>query len=184
MSATAATIARAPVFKKAGVKETAVLLALAWFIPFAVHLAPWSGPRPLGAYLLPMFWAAFIAVYFYGSVMGLIIGLFSPILNLLVTGLPAWKFLSVLSFELALSVLVATWAIRQWPRFFLIAPLSYLVAKIGSTGLQAATSVFGDIGAPGEFFVHSVVGSLPGLVVLAAINVALVWFYPKAVREE
>jgi hypothetical protein len=179
-----ATIARASVFKKAGVKETAVLLALAWFIPFAIHLAPWSGPRPLGAYLLPMFWAAFVAAYFYGGIMGLIVGLFSPVLNLLVTGLPAWKFLSVLSFELALSVLVATWAIRAWPRFFLIAPLSYLGAKIASTGLQAVTPIFGDIGAPGQFFVQSVVGSLPGLVVLAAINVALVWFYPKPAREE
>jgi hypothetical protein len=182
MSPTAVTTVS--VFKKAGVKETAVLLALAWFIPFAVHLAPWSGPRPLGAFLLPMFWAAFVATYFYGGGMGVIVGLFSPALNLLVTGLPAWKFLSVLSSELALSVMFAAWAIRRWPRLFVIAPLSYLAAKVGSTAVQAMTPIFGEIGTPGEFFARSVVGSLPGLVILAAINVAVVWFYPKPARQE
>ena len=50
--------------RKAGLRETAALLFVAWLVPFAVHLVPWSGDRPLGAYLLPMFWTAFVAVYF------------------------------------------------------------------------------------------------------------------------
>jgi hypothetical protein len=183
MNSTTAT-ANSGVFRKAGVKETAVLLALAWSIPFAIHLAPWSGVRPLGAYLIPMFWAAFVAIYFYGAAVGLIVGLFAPILNLLITGLPAWKFLSVLSFELAIYALVATWSVRRAGRFILIAPLAYIVAKVASTGLQAATTVFGDIGQPGEFFARSLFGSAAGLAVLGVINAALVWFYPKVPREK
>ena len=72
----------APAFKKAGLRETAVLLALAWLVPFAIHLVPWSGGRPLGAYLLPVFWTMLVAVYFYGPVSGLLVGLFAPVLNL------------------------------------------------------------------------------------------------------
>src|SRR4051812_38931439 len=91
MNATASTVSTG-FFRRAGIGETVVLLALAWLIPFAVHLVPWSGLRPLGAYLLPMFWTAFVALYFFGPGLGLMVGLFAPVLNLLVTGLPAWKF--------------------------------------------------------------------------------------------
>ena len=184
MSTHAATVSAtgATRFKKATARETAVLLAVAWFVPFAVHLAPWSGARPLGAYLLPMFWATFVAAYFYGARIGVIVGLFAPAINLLVTGLPAWKFLAVMSCELVAFALLATWAIRCVPRFFLIAPLAYVVAKLFSTGLQAATGVFGDIGAPGAFLLRSLGGGIAGLVVLGAINAALAWFYPKAGR--
>ena len=166
-------------FRKASARETAVLLAVAWLIPFAVHLAPWPGERPLGAYLLPMFWATFVAAYFYGVRTAVIVGLFAPVINLLVTGLPAWKFLSVLSVELVVFALVATWAVRRWPRVFLIAPLGYVVAKMASMAVQALTGIFGDIGAPLAFFTRSIGGALAGLAVLAAINGALVWFYPK-----
>ena len=183
-AAPSASASTSAVFKKAGMKETTVLLALAWLIPFAIHLAPWSGARPLGAYLLPMFWATFVAAYFFGARLGLIVGLFGPAVNLLVTGLPAWKFLSVMSFELVVFALVTAWAVRRLPKFVLAAPLAYVLAKLASTGLQAVTTVFGDIGAPGDFLVRSLVGGIAGLVVLAAINAALGWFYPKTARDE
>ena len=167
------------VFKKITVREAAILLFIAWLIPFLVHLAPWAGARPLGAYLLPMFWATFIAVYFYGLGAGLLTGLFAPAVNLLVTGLPAWKFLSVMSLELVIIAVVTAWALRLAPRFWLLAPLGYLVAKTGSTLLQSATLVFGDIGAPARFFATSLAGGAVGLAVLAIINFMLVRIYPK-----
>ena len=181
MNPTTAT-ALGTVFKKAGLKETAVLLALAWLIPFAIHLLPWSEARPLGAYLIPVFWTAFVAVYFYGAAVGLIVGLAGPVLNLVVTGLPAWRFLGVMSIELVIFVLVLTGAVRRAPQFFLLAPLGYLVAIAASTGLQAVTTLFGAIGQPGPHFLRSLAGSLAGLVVLTAINIALVRFYPKSPR--
>jgi len=177
------TLATPAAFRKAGLKETAVLLALAWFIPFAVHLLPWSGDRPLGAHLLPMFWAAFGAVYLYGARVGLLVGLFAPLLNLAITGLPAWQFMGVLSFELVVFVLVAAWAIPHASRLVVLAPLAYLAAKLASTGLQLATSVFGDIGAPGAFLAGSILGGLPGLLVLLVINAALVKMYPRTSSE-
>jgi hypothetical protein len=168
------------VFKRITLRETTVLLFIAWLIPFAVHLAPWAGVRPLGAYLLPMFWATFVAVYFYGVGAGLLAGLFAPAVNLLVTGLPAWKFLSVMSLELVVFAVATAWAVRRIPRFWLLAPLGYLVAKAGSTLVQSATPVFGDIGAPARFFAISVAGGAAGLAMLAVINGLLVKYYPKS----
>ncbi|MCX6954867.1 MAG: hypothetical protein NTV51_22140 [Verrucomicrobia bacterium] len=184
MNAASPTVAPSSVvFKKPGVKETTVLLALAWLVPFAIHLAPWSGSKPLGAYLLPMFWATFVGAYLFGARLGVVVGLFGSVVNLLVTGLPAWKFLSVMSFELVVFAVVTGWAVRRLPRLVLIAPLGYLLAKLASTGLQLATPVFGDIGAPGDFLLSSLGRGAAGLIVLAAINAALVWFYPKTSRD-
>lgn len=179
MSPTTAPVSSTPFFQRATRRETAALLGLAWLVPMAVHVIPWSGSSPLGAHLLPMFWATFVAAYLFGARLGVIVGLAAPILNLLVTGLPAWKFLSVLSVELVLFALVSTWAVRVAPRFFLIAPLAYVAAKIGSTGVQSATVVFGDIGRPADFFLGSLATGAAGLAMLLAVNALLVRCYPR-----
>jgi hypothetical protein len=170
----------APGLRKAGLRGTVVLMVTAWLVPFAVHLLPWSGDLPLGAHLLPMFWATFVAVYLYGAGVGLLVGLVAPLANLALTGLPAWRFLSVLSFELAIFALATGWAVRRAPRAWLLAPLGYIVAKLASTGLQSVTSVFGDIGAPLTFLSTSLAAAWAGLVVLTLINLASVRLRPPS----
>lgn len=170
----------APVFKKAGLRETAVLLALAWLVPFAIHLVPWSGARPLGAYLLPVFWTMLVAVYFYGAVSGLLVGLFAPVLNLAVTGLPVSDYFWKTSAEVVIFGLVMTLVVWRRPRWLAVAPLAYVIAKTVAAVALTPSALFGHPGASGEFFARLATGNLPGLIVLAAINVALVWFYPKA----
>lgn len=166
-------------FRKATARETAALLLVAGLLPFLIHLLPWSGARPLGAHLLPMFWATFVASYFYGAKIGVLVGVFAPTLNLVITGLPAWKFLGLMSVELTVFALAAAWAVRRVPRLILIAPLGYLVALIAVTMLQITFGVLEDAVAPLAYLAQGVVSSLAGLVVLTAINAALVWFYPK-----
>ena len=176
------SIVRAPsieIFRKATARETAALLLVAGLLPFLIHLLPWSGDRPLGAHLLPMFWTTFVAAYFYGPKIGVLVGLFAPTLNLVITGLPAWKFLGLMSVELTVYALLAAWAVRRLPRFILIAPLGYLVARLAVTTLQIALGVVEDAGPPLAFLAQVVWGSLAGLVVLSAMNAALVRFYPK-----
>ena len=167
------------IFKKVSTKETPVVFALAAVTPMLVHLLPTWDAAPLGAHLLPMFWMTFIAVYLYGAGVGALAGLAAPLVNLVLTGLPAWKYLGVLSFELVVFALATAWAVKRYPRVWLLAPLGYLVAKIFSTSMQAATSVFGDIGAPLVFFKHSIITALAGLLVLAVINVLCVKIAPK-----
>ena len=174
-----ATTAPDGVFKKLTLRDATVLLALAWLVPFAVHLLPWAGERPLGAYLLPVFWTTFIAGYFYGVGAGLLTGLFSPAINLLVTGLPAWKFFGGMSLELVGFVIFTAWAIRQAPRCWLFAPLGYFVAKTVSALLLSTATVVGRPDAAGYFFAHMLSGGAAGLVVLTLIHGLLVKFYPK-----
>ena len=175
-----ATASTSGVFRKVTAREATVLLAIAWLIPFLVHLAPWPGARPLGAYLLPIFWATFVAVYFYGAGAGLLTGLFAPAVNLLVTGLPAWKSFGVAGVEVVIFVLFATWTVRRAPRGWWWAPLGYLAARIVAALLLSAPAAFGSLPATGKFLEHVAVDGAAGLVVLAAINLALVKYYPKA----
>ena len=168
------------VFRKVTAREATVLLAIAWLIPFLVHLAPWGGARPLGAYLLPIFWATFVAVYFYGAGAGLLTGLFAPAVNLLVTGLPDWKSFGVAGVEVVIFVLFATWLVRRAPRGWWWAPLGYLAARIGAALLLSAPATFGSLNAAASFLEHVLVGGVAGLVVLALINLSLVKYYPKA----
>lgn len=180
MNASAPALVSSRVFRTATAREIAVLLAVAWFVPFAVHLAPWSGVRPLGVYLLPMFWATFVATYFYGPKIGALTGLFAPALNLLVTGLPAWRFLSVMSAELVVFALVTAWGVYRSPRFFLLAPIACFLVVLISTAIQVVASVGFSVDGLGEQLGHAVVDGCAGLAVLSAINAALVGFYPKA----
>ena len=181
---TAVSPTRAWVFKKLTVRETLLLFALAWLIPFLVHLVPWANPRPLGAYLLPMFWATFIAVYLFGLKAGLLTGLFGPAINLLVTGLPAWRFFGAMSLELVVFVLATTWAVGRAPRVWLWAPFGYVVAKTLTALLLSAPSIIGHADSAGYFFSHLLIGGAAGLVVLTIINAAMVKFFPKSPNTE
>jgi hypothetical protein len=75
--------------------------------------------------------------------------------------------------------LFAWWAVRRRPAWWFLAPLAYLVAKSSATLLQMGLALFGDLGSPGGFFFQSLRNGLPGLVVLAAVNFALIRYYPK-----
>lgn len=178
MSSTAALPAVA--LRKITVRDAAVLLAIAWLVPFLVHLVPWSGARPLGVYLLPMFWTTLVAAYFYGAIMGLLTAVLIPAINLLVTGLPAWRIFGLMSLELAVFALAFAGAVRLAPRFWLWAPLAYCAGRAASILLQVVTGTFHPANGPLAYVTHSLFNALAGLAVLTAINFALVRFYPKA----
>ena len=184
-SARTEAILMSSLFRRTGAREAAVLLALAWFIPFAIHLVPWSGARPLGAYLLPVFWTTLVAVYFHGEIVGLTVGLFAPILNLIVTGQPAAGYFWKTCAEVVVFALLMAWVARRTPRILMLAaPFAYAIAKTVAAAVLAPDALFGSAAALGGFFGHMVTGNLPGLVALAAINAGLVWFYPKGSRGE
>jgi len=167
--------------RKAGWRETSVFMALAWLVPFLVHLIPWSGPRPLGVYLLPLFWTSFVALYLYGVRIGLIVALTAPAINLLTTGRPAAAALGLNSLELTVFVLVAGWAVRRRPKLDVTAPLAYLPAKAVSVLLVAAIpAVFHESRPLLSHFVTSLISAVPGLGVLLLLNLLLVALVPPS----
>jgi hypothetical protein len=165
--------------KTAGWRETLVLMAVSWLVPVLVHLVPWDGPRPLGVYLLPAFWTAFVAVYFYGAGVGLLVALVTPVANLLLTGLPMLGMMGMLSLELAGFVAASAWLLRRWPAFRFAAPLAWLPARALAIAVQWAVPAFGDHRNPFAHLRDSTTGSLAGLIVLLVINIALVRLAPR-----
>lgn len=174
------TARRLLIAKPIGWREGAILVAVAWLVPFLVHLIPWGGPRPLGVYLLPVFWTTYIAVYFYGALPGLAIGLVTPLVNFAVTGLPALRGLGFMGLEVALFVSIAAPLAARWPGFWFTAPLAWAGAKMLAIGLQFMIPVFGYTGDPVMHVGRSMQNGLAGLGMLAVINWLLVAFYPKA----
>ncbi len=161
---------------RGGARVNAVTFAVALAMPVLVHMAPWSGGTPLGALLLPMFWAAFVAVYLYGIWAGLLVAAFGPTLNTFLTKFPELRLNGIMSFELAVFV-VFSWVVLRSEKgrgFWLLAPLAFLVAKLCSSGARAAgAEAFGSLGLAAEFFMRSITNGAPGLAILAAVNFAL-----------
>ncbi len=164
---------------RAGWRETTALVVAASLVPVLVHLIPWTGDRPLGVYLLPVFWTTFVAVYFYGATCGLLVGLLGPGLNLLLTGLPAVKAVGLMSLEVAFFALLASRLATLRPNFRFTAPLAYVVAKAAVIMIAFIVPVWSGAGNPFRHLMRSVRDGLTGLVVLAVINVLLVAFYSR-----
>jgi hypothetical protein len=173
------TAVAAPVFHRPTVRATALLLLAAWVVPFVVHLIPWSGERPIGAYLLPMFWTAFIATYFYGARIGALVGVFVPVLNVILTGLPDVVRLGSTVTELVTFAAVAALLVGRFPRLWVVAPLAYVVAKIFSAAVVALLRSDAAGWAPAAL-AASLTRALAGLAVLLVINVVLMRLRPKS----
>jgi hypothetical protein len=154
--------------QQATVGQTTALLISAAATPLLVHLLPSWDTLPLGAHLLPMFWMVFVATYLFGLKTGVLAALAGPIVSLALSGAPALGRLGTMTAELLVFVAIAAWAVRRWPRVWLIAPLSYVAAKAVIT--VALLVVTGTIGTP----LAGLVAALAGLGILTAINFALV----------
>lgn len=167
---------RRAVFATATPRQTSVLLALAWAVPFVVHLIPWTGERPLGAHLLPAFWTVFAAAYLFGPRIAAVTALVLPVVNLVLTGLPAAAQVGWFAAELVLFAVLAAAGVRRWSRLPLVAPLAYLAARLVVVEIQALVRGQANYAAIGA----SLAAASAGLVVLALLNLALVRFRPKS----
>jgi hypothetical protein len=173
------TVRRLLVSRSIGWREATILTVVAGLVPFLIHLIPWSGPRPLGVYTLPIFWTTYLAVYFYGALPGLAIGLVTPLMNLALTGLPAFRMAGMMGMEVALFVGVAALLAARWPGFWFSAPLAWVVAKACAIAIQFLIPAFEYAGSPLAHLGRSAQNGLAGLGMLAVINWLLTAFYPK-----
>jgi hypothetical protein len=147
------------------VSLTAVVLAASLLLPLLFHLLPVSGGPPLGARLLPIFYAPLIAVLLFHPAVALTAALAAPSINHLLTGRPAPEMVPVLTLELLLFVGLILLARRRWPVSPLIAPLAYLLAKLAADAM---------LGLPWSGVIASLQLALPGVAILFALNLAVV----------
>ncbi len=148
---------------------TGLLLAAGLLLPLVFHsLFGEAGGRAL----LPMHYAVLLGGLLLGPVAGTFLGIATPLLNTVMTGMPPIAILPPMVVELAIYGLIAGIAHHQWK----LAPLwSLCIAMVaGRVSLGLAVALLGpSIGLKAEpvaYVVTSVVTGLPGIgVQLVAI---------------
>jgi len=109
---------------------TALTIAGMVLLPIIVHLIPFSGAQPLGAYLLPMFIAPLVAA-FYVSPIGLVLAaLLAPMINNALTGMPQVPMLYFVTSELIIFSLLVFWFVQKEKMFLGFSALAFLLAKL------------------------------------------------------
>lgn len=149
-----------------------VTLGLMWLLPFLVHLLPLSGPVPAGARLLPIFYAPLLAAWLFHPVVALFSSLFMPFLNHALTGMPTLNMAAMLSVELSVFSLVLVLLRRRFPRQPLLAPLAVVAGKVTSAALLFLFPLMPL--SPWAYLTSSLFNALPGLLILLALNLALI----------
>lgn len=150
-----------------------VLVAMV-FLPFLVHLLPAQAGVPMGARLLPMFLAPFLAVVLFDMRTALVAALFAPILNHLVVGQPTGGMIILLTIEAVVFCVVAVAMYRNRPNSVFTAPLSYFVAVLAATLTLVVWSLLP--APPLQFLTNTLTNAVPGLALLLILNVVLVRF--------
>ena len=83
-----------------------VTLGFMWLFPFLVHLIPVSGTVPIGARLLPIFYAPLLAAWLFHPIVGLASSLLMPFINHAFTGMPTFNVAVMTSIELSVFSIV------------------------------------------------------------------------------
>jgi hypothetical protein len=118
-----------------------------------------------------MFYIPFIAVFFLGLPIGLVVAASAPMLNYFISGSPNWEFMAILGFELILFSVFAFLLLQtNWK--LVSAPLSYVLAKIFSSTLLVFIPLLQV--SPMDFFSNSLSNAAPGILVLFIINWILI----------
>ena len=152
-------------------KETTLVLGMTLFLPFLVHLLPSWDDSPLGAHLLPIFYAPLAALLMGRMGIALGVSLAAPWINHLLTGMPPVPMAMMLCLQLVLFLLVAQILHRRQMPPFSLGPLGYAAALLFSCALGSLLGLAGVFfplqlaGFPGALFT-----SLPGILLLAVIG--------------
>lgn len=155
------------------ISVTVVTVALTFVLPLLFHLLPSSG-IPLGARLLPIFYAPLLAALLFPPVVALSASLIAPLLNHTLTGNPPLPVAAQLSAELLVFTGVVLLLRRRWPQLPVIALLAYVAARVVVFFAQQPATIVS--GGAWQSLSASLQVALPGFVVLLLLNlVAVSW---------
>ncbi|MDH5598079.1 MAG: hypothetical protein OEY34_03080 [Cyclobacteriaceae bacterium] len=143
-------------------------------LPILIHLIPFEGSIPLGAILLPVFYAPLFAVYKYKYHVAIITSVIAPWLNHLITGFPAKPLLSVITIELFVFTLILIFLRNQKGIRWFAGPLVYIITKTISGSLIYLFPAILEGGIPLNYGINSISNATPGILVLLGINILVV----------
>lgn len=152
---------------------SAMFIAMAVIIPMLLHGIPNAGTL-----LLPMHFPVLLAGFFVDPFFALLVGLLSPVVSMLITGMPPmFPVLPFMMAELATYGFVASVLYRKLKLDRNISLVFSMVAgRLAATfAVWVLTSMFGaKLPAPWVFFSAAFTGSLAGIAIqLAAIPAIL-----------
>ena len=156
------------------IPATLVTIGVMLLLPFMAHFLPLVSGIPMGARLLPMFYAPLLAIVFFNPTVAIVASLVAPLFNHALTGMPMLEMAVILSIELTVFSLLMQRLYHRWPKFSGLAPFAFLMAKITSLCvlILVPTTI---IASPWQFFFASLSNAWPGMIVLWAINLIIVW---------
>jgi len=164
------------------VKEIALVLLLTVSLPIVVHLIPSTGNVPIGAKLLPIFYAPLIAALLFKPQVSIFTALLAPVINHGLTGSPEWNVAIILTFELFVFVLFIL-GIRHYRLKWVAGPLGYAVAKLFSVLLVFMIPGLLERGSPVGFGISSLRNGIFGVILLTVIGIAALAFAKKRANQ-
>ena len=173
-----ATTSPARPWERARLLDLAVFLGLAMLSPWVVHFIPSWDDSPVGAKLLPIFYAPLIAALTGRGQVAVVVALLAPWVNHLIFGMPARPIAILLSIEMAGFSIVATSLASRWSGQAWLGPVAYLAAKpLSFLTLLLFPSLLPPLSAA-AYTASSTIQAWPGLVVLAVLSVTVTKMFP------
>lgn len=170
--------ARPNIFQRLEVSWIAGFLALAFLAPYVVHFIPSWDDSPIGAKLLPIFYAPLIAALTRKAHVSIVVALMAPWLNHVLIGMPSVPMAIILTVELLIFSTVAERLARNHKGRAWLGPVSYLLAKPVSLVILLLMPGF-LTGTPSlTRFAMGVVNAWPGLAILALLSYYVPRKYP------
>lgn len=154
-----------------------LFVAFGLILPQLFHLVGGTGPI-----FLPMHIPVLLAGFFLGARYGLLVGLLTPILSSMTTGMPVIPILYFMMFELMAYGFLSGYLYknRKFP-----AMISLLLAMIGGRAVLAAVvfvlqALLGLKFSPMGYLTGALTSGVPGMVIQVAVIPALVRLLEKA----
>jgi len=161
---------RPRLFERLEVSWIVAFLALAFLAPYVVHFIPSWDDSPVGAKLLPIFYAPLIAALTRKAHVSIVVALMAPWLNHVLIGMPSVPMAFILTVELLFFSVIVERLARKHAGQAWLGPVSYLLAKPVSLVILWLIPGF----LPGVPSVTQLANSLmnawPGLAVLALLS--------------
>lgn len=153
-----------------GVAEATVLMGMAVLFPVFMHFLPSWDDGPLGARLLPIFWAPLMAAFHFRLSLAVAFAALTPWVNHFLTGHPlpgmaALLMVELLLFAVWIRLLVAKWQPRWWmgsAAYLLTKPFSGL-AIVALPNLTGRSDYLGHL-------TSALTRSWPGILLLALVG--------------
>lgn len=162
-------------FERLEISWIALFLALAFLAPYVVHFIPSWDDSPIGAKLLPIFYAPLIAALTRKAHVSIVVAVMAPWMNHVLIGMPPLLVAVIMTVELVIFALIVERLARNYRGRAWLGPVSFLLAKaISLVILLLLPGIL--TGTPSlERFITSIVNAWPGLAILALLS----YYIPK-----